>query len=302
MFFIALTPGPSPRHGRGELLNITKEDLMKKIVTLFAGLTMLLSFAVTGFAGTTRVILASTTSTQNTGLFDVLLPAYYNWTKLKDVRIDVVAVGTGKAIETAKRGDADLLLVHDREKEDAFMAEGYGVDHREVMYNDFVVVGPASDPAGVKGASSAADAFRKLAASGAQFVSRGDESGTHAREKKMWKAAEVDIKNLKAYLFVGQSMEAALRITDEKGAYTLADRATYLAMKDTLKNLALLYAGDQALYNQYSVMAVNPVKFPGAHYREARDFISYITGPDGQKLIGGFKDKYGNVLFNPNAK
>jgi tungstate transport system substrate-binding protein len=249
----------------------------------------------------TRVILSSTTSTQNTGLFDVLLPAYYKWTKLKDVKVDVVAVGTGKAIEIARRGDADILLVHDKEKEDAFVAEGFGVDRHLVMFNDFVVMGPASDPAGVRTAVSASAAFKKMSDAGAVFVSRGDESGTHAREKKMWKAAGVDIKGLKGYLSVGQSMEAALRITDEKGAYTLSDRATWLAMKDTLKNIALLYAGDQALYNQYSVMAVNPAKFPHTHYREAKDFISYITGPEGQKLIGSFKDKHGNVLFNPNA-
>ena len=118
----------------------------------------------------------------------------------------------------------------------------------------------------------------------------------------MWKAASVDIKSLKNYLSVGQSMEAVLRITDEKGAYTLSDRATWLAMKDSLKNIELLYAGDPALYNQYSVMAVNPAKFPHAHYKEAEDFIKYVTGPDGQKLIGGFKDKYAHVLFNPNAK
>ena len=250
----------------------------------------------------TRVILASTTSTQNTGLFDVLIPAYYKWTKLKDVKVDVVAVGTGKAIEIARRGDADILLVHDKEKEDAFVADGFGVDRHLVMYNDFVVMGPASDPAGVKKAGSASAAFKKMSDAGVVFVSCGDESGTHAREKKMWKAAGVDIKGLKGYLSVGQSMEAALRITDEKGVYTLSDRATWLAMKDTLKNIELLYAGDPALYNQYAVMAVNPAKFPHAHYREAKDFINYVIGPDGQRLIGGFKDKYGNTLFNPNAK
>jgi tungstate transport system substrate-binding protein len=270
-----------------------------KIVFSFIALTFIF---VPNSHAETRVILASTTSTQNTGLFDVLIPAYYKWTKLKDVKIDVVAVGTGKAIEIARRGDADILLVHDKEKEDAFVAEGFGVDRHLVMFNDFVVMGPESDPAGAREAATASAAFKKMSDAGIVFVSRGDESGTHAREKKMWKAAGVDIKGLKGYLSVGQSMEAALRITDEKGAYTLSDRATWLAMKDTLKNIELLYAGDPALYNQYSVMAVNPAKFPSAHYREAKDFISYITGPDGQKLIGGFKDKYGNVLFNPNAK
>src|SRR5512141_1247688 len=139
----------------------------------------------------TRVILASTTSTQNTGLFDVLIPAYCKWTKLKDVKIDVVAVGTGKAIEIARRGDADILLVHDKEKEDKFMAEGFGVDRHLVMYNDFVVMGPTADPAGARKAASASAAFKKMSDAGGMFVSRGDESGTDAREKKMWKVAGV---------------------------------------------------------------------------------------------------------------
>jgi len=271
---------------------------MKLAVAVF---TLSLLFTAAANAET-RVILASTTSTQNTGLFDVLLPAYYNWTKLKDVRIDVVAVGTGKAIETAKRGDADLLLVHDREKEDAFIAEGYGVNRLDVMYNDFVVVGPSSDPAKVKDATSAADAFKRMASAAVPFVSRGDESGTHAREKKIWKAAGVDNASLKGYLSVGQGMEAALRITDEKGAYTLSDRATYRTMKDSLKGITMLYEGDPALFNQYGTIAVNPEKFPHVRYKEAMDFISFITGSAGQKVIGDFKDRHGNTLFVPNAK
>lgn len=275
---------------------------MSRLSRLILAVTVATFFFVPNSHAETRVILASTTSTQNTGLFDVLIPAYYKWTKLKDVKVDVVAVGTGKAIEIARRGDADILLVHDKEKEDAFVADGFGVDRHLVMFNDFVVMGPASDPAGVRKATSATAAFRKMSDAGAVFVSRGDESGTHAREKKMWKAAGVDINGLKGYLSVGQSMEAALRITDEKGAYTLSDRATWLAMKDSLKNIELLYAGDPALYNQYSVMAVSPAKFPHTHYKEAVDFIKYITGPDGQKLIGGFKDRHGNTLFYPNAK
>jgi len=275
---------------------------MKKASLFVATLLLLLSVALPAAHAVTRVILASTTSTQNTGLFDVLLPAYYNWTTLKDVRIDVVAVGTGKAIETAKRGDADLLLVHDREKEDAFLAGGYGLERRDVMYNDFVVVGPPSDPAKARKAKSASEAFRLVAASGAAFVSRGDESGTHAREKMMWKTAGVDMNTLKNYLSVGQSMEAALRITDEKAAYTLSDRATYRSMKDSLKNLTLLYEGDPALFNQYGTIPVNPAKFPHVHYKEAMDFIEFITGPAGQKVIGDFKDNHGNTLFIPNAK
>ncbi len=259
-------------------------------------------FAAPASHAETRVVLASTTSTQNTGLFDVLLPAYYKWTKMKDVRIDVVAVGTGKAIETARRGDADFLLVHDKEKEEAFMAAGYGVDRHEVMYNDFVVMGPPSDPAGVAKSKSALDAFRRMSASGVQFVSRGDESGTDAREKKMWKAAGVDFKGLRNYLSVGPGMEETLRIADETGAYTLSDRGTYLTLKDTLKGITLLYGGDPALFNQYAVMAVNPAKYSHVHYDVAEDFIRFVTSSDGQKVIGGFKDKHGNPKFVPNAK
>jgi tungstate transport system substrate-binding protein len=273
-----------------------------RIFFLSAAVILSVGFAAPGARAETRLVLASTTSTQNTGLFDVLIPAYYKWTKLKDVRIDVVAVGTGKAIEIARRGDADLLLVHDREKEDAFIADGYGVDRRDVMYNDFIIVGPPADPAKVKSAKGAADAFKMIAASGHVFVSRGDESGTHAREKKMWKADKVDMKGLKNYLSVGQGMEEALRIADEKQAYALCDRSTYLSQKGTLKGVTLLYEGDPALFNQYGTIAVNPAKFPNTHYKEALDFINYITGPDGQAVIGGFKDKAGHVLFNPNAK
>ncbi|MBI5189505.1 MAG: substrate-binding domain-containing protein [Nitrospirae bacterium] len=275
---------------------------------LFASITSVIAFVTVIATGSpaqaeTRLVLQSTTSTQNTGLFDVLLPAYYRWTKYKDVRIDVVAVGTGKAIENARRGDADILLVHDREKEDAFIAEGFGVNRHNLMYNDFIVVGPPADPAKVKAARSAADAFARMAKAGVGFVSRGDESGTHAREKKLWKAAGVDTAELKGYMSVGQAMEAALRIADEKDAYVLSDRATYRTMKDVgMKFITLLYAGDPALYNQYGVMAVNPAKHPKVHYKEAMDFINFVTGPDGQKVIGNFKDKAGNSLFVPNAK
>ncbi len=275
---------------------------MTRFLKLFLFLLALTPIAIPNAQAETHVILASTTSTQDTGLFDVLIPAYYNWTKLKGVKIDVVAVGTGRAIETAKRGDADLLLVHDREKEDAFIKDGYGVGRRDVMYNDFIVVGPSDDPEKIKHSLSASAAFKGIAASGALFVSRGDESGTHAREKKMWKAAGVDVSSVMHYLSVGQGMEATLRITDEKGAYTLSDRATYRTMKDSLKYVTLLYEGDPVLLNQYGTMAVNPKKFPRTHYKEAMDFIEFITGPAGQQVIGSFKDKYGNTLFVPNAK
>lgn len=276
-----------------------------KLFTGIAAVIALIAVLTTGSPAQaeTRLILQSTTSTQNTGLFDVLLPAYYKWTKFKGVKIDVVAVGTGKAIENARRGDADILLVHDREKEDAFIADGFGVNRHDLMYNDFIVVGPPSDPARVKAAKSAADAFSRMAKAGVPFVSRGDESGTHAKEKKLWKAAGVDVAKLKGYMSTGLPMEDVLRMSDEKGSYTLSDRATYRTMKDSgMKAITLLYAGDPAMFNQYGVMAVNPAKYPAVHYKEAMDFINFVTGKDGQKVIGSFKDKAGNTLFVPNAK
>jgi len=249
----------------------------------------------------THIVLASTTSPQNSGLLTVLIPEYYKWTALKEVKIDVVAVGTGAALEIARRGDADILLVHDPEAEDTFVAEGYGLGRQEVMYNDFVILGPSTDPAGIKKADSAISAFKAVAGMDAPFVSRGDESGTHDREKKLWKLAGVDVKQMKGFITAGQGMVDTLKTADKLRAYIMSDRGTYLSLKDHLRHIVLLFEGDPALNNQYSVMAVNPAKHPHVRYREARDFIEFVTGPVGQKLIRDFTDKLGNVLFNPNA-
>lgn len=275
--------------------------LKKKFFFLTAALLFISCSAPFAHA-TTRVVMASTTSTDNTGLFKVLLPAYYNWTKIKDVRIDVVAVGTGKAIAIARRGDADIVFVHDRVKEDEFIKDGFGVGRRDVMYNEFVITGPASDPAGIKSAKNAAAAFRQIADSGAVFVSRGDDSGTNAREKLLWKASGVSPAGRKNYLSVGQGMEETLRIADEKGAYTLSDKGTYLVSRLHLSATTLLYEGDPGLFNQYGVMAVNPAKYPHVHYDVALDFIEFVTGPAGQKVIGDFRDKNGNPIFVPDAE
>ncbi len=274
---------------------------MKYTIYILTAAVMLLMVPAVSPAGETRVVLASTTSTENTGLFKVLLPAYYDWTSHKDVRIDVVAVGTGKAIEIAKRGDADILLVHDRDREEKFVAEGYGVKRHEVMYNDFLILGPHDDPARVSDASNAALAFVLMGDKDVPFVSRGDDSGTNSREKQLWKFAGVDVGKLTNYYAVGQGMEATIRIADEKSAYTLSDRATYNTLRKSLKNIGAMFQGDPALFNQYSVIAVNPKKYPHVHYDIAEDFIRFITGPDGQKVIGGFKDSTGLTLFVPNA-
>ena len=248
----------------------------------------------------THVILASTTSPKDTGLLDELINEYYRWTKL-EARIDVVAVGTGAAMEVAKLGDADMLLTHDTESENVFLEEGYGVDRYEVMYNDFIIVGPREDPARVMNADSALDAFRRVFINTAAFVSRGDESGTHLREKKLWRETGEDPRKMKKYVTTGGGMEAALREADELSAYTLCDTGTFLKFKDELINIMQLFSGDPDLHNQYSIMAVNPARYPNVHYDEALDFIRFITGEEGQRVIGGFRDKYGNVLFTPNT-
>ena len=244
-----------------------------------------------------KITCASTTSTQNSGLFDVLLPAFK---KATGIDVAVVAVGTGQALEIAKRGDADVLFVHDPEKEEKFVAEGFGLARKPVMYNDFIIVGPAADMAKIKGMKDAAAAFKKMAASGVHFVSRGDKSGTHSMELKIWKKAGVDPAGKPAYLEAGQGMENTLRLASEKQFYTLTDRGTWLAVKDKDKlGLEIMVEGDPALFNQYGVIVVNPAKHAHVKVKEATDFADWLTSPTGQKVIADFKDKNGNQLFTP---
>jgi tungstate transport system substrate-binding protein len=246
-----------------------------------------------------RIKCASTTSTQNSGLFDYLLPIFEKKTGLK---VDVVAVGTGAALEIGKRGDADVVFVHARDLEPQAVAEGHFVNRHEVMYNDFVIIGPNQDPLKISGLTSAAAAFQKTAQGGGPFVSRGDKSGTHTMELGLWKKAGLDPKGQKWYLEVGQGMEKTQRIADEKKAYTLTDRGTWLATKDKDRlDMMIVLEGDPALFNQYGVMAVNPAKHPQAKYQEAVQLVNWLISPEGQKAIGDFKDKHGNQLFTPNA-
>jgi len=269
---------------------------MKKTV-LFALALMLISTAV---LAETRIKMASTTSTQNSGLFEYLLPLFE---KKMGIKVDVVAVGTGAAIEIGKRGDADVVFVHAKEQELKAVEEGFFVNRHDVMYNDFVVIGPPADPAKVKGLKSAAEAFKAIAASGASFVSRGDKSGTHTKELSLWKKVGIEPGGQKWYLEVGQGMEKTQRIADEKRAYTLTDRGTWLATKDKDKlDMAIVLEGDTALFNQYGVMAVNPEKFKTAKYKEAMEFVNWIISKEGQDAVAAFKDKNGNPLFIPNAK
>jgi tungstate transport system substrate-binding protein len=251
-------------------------------------------------AAETRIKCASTTSTQNSGLFDYLLPIFEKKTGIK---VDVVAVGTGAAIEIGKRGDADVVLVHAKNQELKAVAEGFFVNRQDVMYNDFVIIGPPDDPAKIKGLKSALEAFKKIAGNKSLFVSRGDKSGTHTKELAIWKQAGIDPKGQKWYMEVGQGMEKTQRIANEKRAYTLTDRGTWLATKDKDKlEMAVALEGDPVLFNQYGVMAVNPAKHQNVKEQEAMGFINWLISPEGQAAIGSFKDQHGNKLFVPNAK
>lgn len=272
---------------------------MKRMQGFLLVIFLFLTIASTTFAEA-RIRCASTTSTQNSGLFDYLLPIFEKKTGIK---VDVVAVGTGAAIEIGKRGDADVVFVHAKEQELKAVAEGYFIDRHDVMYNDFVIIGPTDDFAKIKEIKSANDAFIKIADKNVVFVSRGDKSGTHTKELSIWEKTGVDPKGQNWYLEVGQGMEKTQRIANEKRGYTLTDRGTWLATKDKDKlEMAIVLEGDLALFNQYGVMAVNPEKHKHAKYNEAMEFINWIVSSDGQKAIANFKDKNGNQLFYPNAR
>ena len=244
------------------------------------------------------LILATTTSTQDTGLLDVLLPVFEKKTR---IQVKTIAVGSGEALAMGRRGDADVLLVHSKAAEDAFMAEGQGAERLDVMYNDFVLMGPAADPARVRG-RSAAEAFRSIAAAAAPFVSRGDQSGTHMRELALWKDAGVDPAGRVWYVSAGQGMGETARIASEKQAYALIDRGTYLALASKL-DLPVLCEGGSDLLNTYRVIVVDPAKHPQVHVREAWTFAKWLVSPKIQKRIGAFGvAKFGRSLFVPDAK
>ena len=249
--------------------------------------------------GGERIRCASTTSTQNSGLFDYILPIFE---KKSGIRVDVIAVGTGAAIEIGKRGDADVVFVHAKEQELKAVREGWFVNRHDVMYNDFIIIGPANDPAGINGLKSASKAFKQIADNAAYFVLRGDKSGTHTKEQFIWKTAGIDPKGHKWYLETGQGMAKTQRIANEKRAYTLTDRGTWLATKDKERlKMVITLEGDPALFNQYGVMVVNVQRHPHVKYKEAMEFVNWLTSKEGQEVISLFKDKHGNQLFTPNA-
>jgi tungstate transport system substrate-binding protein len=261
---------------------------------------LFIMFSATVASAATEIVCASTTSTENSGLFGYILPMFEKKTGIK---VKVVARGTGAAIEMGKRGDADVVFVHAKEMELKAVEEGYFVDRHEVMYNDYVIIAPPNDTAKVKGIKAAHDAFHKIAESEQPFVSRGDKSGTNTKELEIWKKTGIDPKGKKWYLEVGQGMEKTQRIANEKRAYTLTDRGTWLATKDKDKlDMVIILEGDPILFNQYGVMVVNPQKHKHVKDKEAMEFVNWIISKEGQQAIASFKNKLGNQLFYPNAK
>jgi tungstate transport system substrate-binding protein len=251
------------------------------------------------FAAEGRLKLSTTTSTENSGLLYELLPPFE---KKFNIKVDVISVGSGKAIKLGENGDADVVLMHERDLEDKFVADGYGVNRRDVMHNDFVIIGPTADPAGIRKAKTAAEAFKLIAKKRATFVSRGDKSGTHSKELSLWKKAGVTPGG-SWYMESGMGMGEVLIMAYEKGAYTLTDRGTYLAFQKGGKiNLPILFEGDSTLFNPYGIIAVNPARHPSVNYIMAMALIGWVTSPEGQRIIADFgKGKYGAPLFYPDA-
>jgi tungstate transport system substrate-binding protein len=244
------------------------------------------------------IVVASTTSTQDSGLFGYLLPIFKEKT---GIEVKVVAQGTGQALDTARRGDADVVFVHAKAQEEKFLAEGFGVKRFDVMYNDFVLVGPKSDPAGIKG-DKIDTALRTIAAKSAPFVSRGDRSGTHAAELALWKDDGIDLSAAKGnwYREIGQGMGAALNTASAMGAYVLSDRGTWISFANK-GDLAIVVEGDKRLFNQYGVMLVNPQKFPHVKQEFGQAFVDWLVSKDGQAAIAGYRID-GQQLFFPNAE
>jgi len=257
-----------------------------------------LALALPAAAAPRGIILATTTSTQDSGLLDVLIPMFQRQT---GITVKTIAVGSGQALAMGARGEADVLLSHSPDAEKKFMAEGHGSRRRLVMHNDFVVLGPPADPAGIRGVKSAPEAFKLLAAQGRLFVSRSDNSGTHAQEQKLWKAAGLDPAGRGWYLQTGLGMGQTLNVAAEKRGYTLSDRATFLAMQKTL-GMAILCQGDPTLLNIYHVIEVDPARFPKVNGPGGTAFAEFMLAPATQETIRTFGvEKYGSPLFFPDA-
>jgi len=258
---------------------------------------MLLSVASSWGASKT-VILATTTSTQDSGLLDLLIPVFENES---GYRVKTISVGSGQAMKMGERGEADVLLVHSPDAEKKFMADGFGVSRRLVMHNDFVIIGPPSDPAKTRGAGSSAEALKRIARTGSLFVSRGDNSGTHAKEKGLWKGAAINPEGEKWHQQTGLGMGQTLNVAAEKKGYTLTDRATFLALRKNL-GLVVLVEGDSSLLNIYHAIEINPARWPKVNAAGGKAFADFMVSKKVQELIGRFGvDRYGEPLFIPDA-
>lgn len=274
---------------------IKREEYNKKKL-FFCVIIMLMLISFNALSAE-RLKLGTTTSVDNSGLLKVLLPLFE---KMLNVRVDVIAVGTGKAMELGRNGDVDLIFVHAKDAEEQFVREGFGVNRRAVMFNDFVILGSASDPAGIKGMKDAVLAVKKIASTESSFMSRGDNSGTHQREKMLWNEAKISPSG-SWYMESGQGMGATLQMADEKETYVLCDRGTYLAYKSKI-DLKVIVEGDlKKLGNPYSIIAVNPAKHRHVNYVYSMALIGWITSVEGQKIIGELKTPSGELLFQPTA-
>jgi tungstate transport system substrate-binding protein len=273
--------------------------LNRRLFIAIAAFAMFAASGVPAMAQDKSIVVASTTSTQDSGLFDYLLPIFKEKT---GITVKVIAQGTGQALDTGRRGDADVVFVHAKAQELKFLEEGYGVKRFDVMYNDFVLIGPKSDPAGIAGTKDIAAAFTAIKDKKAPFVSRGDRSGTYSAELRLWKAAGIDIDAAKGswYRAIGQGMGAALNTAAAMDAYVLSDRGTWISFKNR-GDLQIEVEGDKRLFNQYGVMLVNPKKHPNVKVDLGQAFIDFLISPEGQKVISEYKIG-GKQLFFPDAK
>jgi len=279
-------------------LSLYRRRIASLLVVAGASLGGAALIAAPAAAQDRSIVMASTTSTEQSGLFAHLLPAFR---KATGIDVKVVAVGTGQALDMGRRGDADVLFVHDKPAEEKLVADGFGIKRSDVMYNDFVLLGPKADPAGVKG-SDIVPALRKLSESGSSFVSRGDKSGTHAAELRYWKEAGIDSPagKMSGYKECGCGMGPALNIASSTDAYVLADRGTWLSFKNR-GDLEILVQGDKRLFNQYGVIVVNPARHPHVKTALAQAFADWVLSPDGQNTIASYRIN-GEQLFFPNAR
>ena len=276
---------------------MTLKTRSKVFISMLAGVLLGVVFSPLASAADS-IIVQSTTSTQNSGLFDYMLPKF---TAKTGIEVKVVAVGTGQALKNARNGDGDVLLVHAKPAEEKFVADGYGVKRSDLMYNDFVIVGPKSDPAGIGGGKDAIAALTKLAKAKAPFASRGDDSGTNKKELRLWKEAGIAPQKASGdwYRETGSGMGATLNTAAGMGAYTMSDRATWIAFKNK-GDLEILVEGDKRLFNQYGVILVNPKKYPHVNVKAGQAFIDWLLSKEGQAVIASYK-LHGQQLFFPNA-